>query len=189
MSAPSRQQTGFFGKLPSRGDFVRGSLSREVAGAWDRWLQAVLPVAIATMDQEEWQAIWSTAPAWRFRLPAGMCGPLPLTGIWLPSRDRVGRPFPLIAADGAAADDDRLDCLEAICRRAIDAALSPDQLDAELGRAVQADAHAETQSDGPPTRSSVSGFWWRGGAAASSQVMELQAMPEPDLLLRMLTAA
>jgi type VI secretion system protein ImpM len=188
VSLRSRQPAGFFGKLPSRGDFVRGSLSRDVAEAWDRWLQAVLPAAIVRMEgEEEWQATWLSAPSWRFRLPSGMCGPLPLAGIWLPSRDRIGRPFPLIAAaDGATAEEEHLDRLEAICRRAIDAMLSPDQLDAELGRAAQANLPPNRRS---PPQSPNSAVWWRSDAAASTPALELQAMPGPDLLLRMLTAA
>ena len=111
MSRPALQ-VGFFGKLPSRGDFVRGSLSRAVAAPWDRWLQSVMPDAQARLG-ERWSGVWHAAPGWRFAFEPGVCGPQPLAGVWLPSMDRVGRTFPLmIAAQVAGLDDAFLDLAE-----------------------------------------------------------------------------
>ena len=92
---------GFFGKIPSRGDFVRAGLSRDFTLAWDDWLQAVLP-ACRCLIGENWDTVWRGTRPWRFALPSGQCGPRPILGLFMPSVDRAGRCFPLtIAAEGA----------------------------------------------------------------------------------------
>src|ERR1700753_3291837 len=50
MSGPAIR-IGFFGKLPSRGDFVRMYLSRAIVTAWDQWLQSVMPEAQAHLSE------------------------------------------------------------------------------------------------------------------------------------------
>jgi type VI secretion system protein ImpM len=79
-----------------------------------------------------WEPAWDTAPAWRFALPAGACGPDAVAGVILPSADAVGRRFPitlaaLLPAGAAPPADAWFDALEAA---------------AIAGRAGQADADA-----------------------------------------------
>lgn len=86
--------TGFHGKLPARGDFVRAGLPREFLAPWDAWISAMMAEAQGRLG-EAWDAAWDGAPPCRFLLAAELCGPHRVVGVWLPSRDRVGRAYPL----------------------------------------------------------------------------------------------
>jgi len=88
---------GFFGKLPSRGDFVTRRLPREFTDAWDGWLQEALAASQARLGPQ-WLDVYLTSPVWCFVLSAGVCGESAYAGVWIPSVDKVGRYFPLIAA-------------------------------------------------------------------------------------------
>jgi len=90
--------TGVYGKLPSYGDFVRRELANSFVQPWDAWLQAGLGPVRDAMDDSAFAALWAAAPAWRFRLPAGLCGPADVVGVMLTSADAVGRRFPLTLA-------------------------------------------------------------------------------------------
>ena len=85
---------GFFGKLPSHGDFLRRRVSDAFVGVWDGWLQECLAASRAELG-DRWLDIYLTSPAWRFVCAAGTCGPAPVAGVMVPSVDRVGRYFPL----------------------------------------------------------------------------------------------
>lgn len=50
---PLHASAGLFGKLPSRGDFVREGLSRDFTDAWDAWWQRGL-AATQLRPREEW---------------------------------------------------------------------------------------------------------------------------------------
>jgi type VI secretion system protein ImpM len=89
--------TGLFGKLPAHGDFVRRRLPEEFCEPWDAWLQAGIAAARDELG-EGFAEAWDSAPAWRFRLPRGACGPAAVAGVLLPSEDLVGRHFPLTLA-------------------------------------------------------------------------------------------
>lgn len=90
---------GLLGKLPAHGDFVRrGDLPPAFCAAWDAWLQAGIAAARAAIGEDRWAAVWDAAPAWRFALPAGACGPDAAAGVLVPSRDTVGRRWPLTLA-------------------------------------------------------------------------------------------
>ncbi len=125
--------TGFFGKLPSRGDFVRAGLPAAFVTPWDAWLQAVLPESRAALGQD-WDAAWLEAPVWRFALEPGLCGPGGVLGLWMPSVDSIGRAFPLTIAavfEGPAqADEGWLDAAEACGRQALADDLDPAALTA-----------------------------------------------------------
>ena len=87
-------QVGFYGKLPSHGDFVRRRISDAFVDAWDGWLRQCLPASRTTFGSR-WLEIYLTSPAWRFACAAGACGPAPVIGLMAPSVDQVGRYFPL----------------------------------------------------------------------------------------------
>jgi type VI secretion system protein ImpM len=87
-------QVGFFGKLPSLGDFVSRRLSADFVAAWDHWLQQGISTARDVLGGE-WAETYTRAAAWRFALEAGACGPHAWIGALIPARDRVGRQFPL----------------------------------------------------------------------------------------------
>ncbi len=88
---------GFYGKLPSHGDFVRRRVSDAFVGAWDAWLQEGIAASRWALG-ERWLEVYLTSPAWRFACAAGTCGPAPVIGLMVPSVDRVGRYFPLTLA-------------------------------------------------------------------------------------------
>jgi type VI secretion system protein ImpM len=87
-------QVGFFGKLPSHGDFLRRRVSDGFVDAWDGWLRECL-AASKTALGARWLDVYLTSPAWRFVCAPGACGPAPVLGLLAPSVDQVGRYFPL----------------------------------------------------------------------------------------------
>ena len=87
-------EVGFYGKLPTHGDFLRRRASDAFVMAWDGWLQAGMSQSQATMG-DRWLDVYLTSPAWRFVCDAGACGSAPVAGVFVPSIDRVGRYFPL----------------------------------------------------------------------------------------------
>ena len=90
-------EVGFYGKLPSHGDFLRRRVSDAFVGVWDGWLQECLTASRASLG-DRWLDIYLTSPVWRFACAAGVCGPSPVIGVMVPSVDRVGRYFPLTLA-------------------------------------------------------------------------------------------
>jgi len=94
---------GYFGKLPSRGDFLAKGLPEIMLSPLDEWLRRGLDEAQRQLGGA-WREIYLTGPVWRFALSAGMAGPTMAAGILVPSTDRSGRDFPFIIACRAAAD-------------------------------------------------------------------------------------
>jgi type VI secretion system ImpM family protein len=87
-------EVGFYGKLPSHGDFVRRRVPDAFVNVWDGWLQECISVSRATLS-DRWLDTYLTSPAWRFICDAGLFGPSPVAGLMVPSVDRVGRYFHL----------------------------------------------------------------------------------------------
>lgn len=106
---------GFFGKLPSHGDFLRQRVSDAFVDSWDAWLRDCL-AASRTALGPNWLNVYLTSPAWRFVCAAGVCGPAPLVGLLAPSVDRVGRYFPLTVVAELSAET-RLLCAAANASR------------------------------------------------------------------------
>ncbi len=98
-------QAGFYGKLASRGDFVSRDLPPAFIQAWDRWLAAGLRTSQAELGAA-WLDAYLVSPLWRFLLAPGVCGAQPITGVLMPSVDRVGRYFPLTVAMALPDDVD-----------------------------------------------------------------------------------
>ena len=96
-------QVGFYGKLPSHGDFLRRRVSDAFVDAWDAWLRECL-AASRTALGTRWLDVYLTSPAWRFVCAAGACGPAPVIGLVAPSVDQVGRYFPLTLVAELPAD-------------------------------------------------------------------------------------
>jgi type VI secretion system protein ImpM len=166
-------RVGFFGKLPSRGDFVRAGLSRVLITAWDGWLQEVMQTS-----HEAFVAARRGAPVWRFAFGAGVCGPRTACGLLLPSADRVGRVFPLlIAAEAAQPTDAFLDAAEQIGIAAINDALPPEALAQQLGDAPRP---LPASASGRVTR------WWREAGAGRAGELLCDGLPDADTFLHML---
>src|SRR3982751_2991813 len=86
---------GFFGKLPSHGDFIRRRVSDSFVDAFDTWLQECLRASETAMGRRQWLDLYLTSPSWRFAFAAGVCGPSPVFGLLAPSVDSAGRYFPI----------------------------------------------------------------------------------------------
>ncbi|PVZ67675.1 type VI secretion system-associated protein TagF [Pelagibaculum spongiae] len=89
--------TGFYGKMPSQGDFVSRRLPREFIHFWDHWLQNSIAYSRDQL-QDSWLQTYLTSPIWRFALSPGQCDNRLWTGVMIPSVDSVGRYFPLTIA-------------------------------------------------------------------------------------------
>jgi type VI secretion system protein ImpM len=172
-------QEGFYGKLPTRGDFVCAGVPRDFRDPWDAWLERVMPAAHARLG-DAWEAAWAAAPAWRFVLPPHACGRDAALGVWLASADRVGRRFPLVVlrlaraqaallADGAAF----LQAAERASTAAIAEGLSPVDL---AVRPVAAAPAAELPAFPPGIA-----LWWTGATE-----MALPGLPDEADFVAML---
>ena len=135
------QAPGFFGKLPSHGDFVSRRLPPQVRQCLDDWLQRALMHSKAELGPA-WLATWGSSPLWRFVIGAGVCGEQAWAGVMMPSADRVGRCFPLLLGAGIDGTPSLNDCLtrherwfaglEALALSALDQHFSLDAFDAAL---------------------------------------------------------
>ena len=93
---------GVTGKHPAWGDFIGGGLSIAVQDRIDRWLRESL-AAIRTDWGEEWDAAYDASPVIGFWFGSHLAGETgPVTGLIVPSRDKVGRRFPLVVAVAGA---------------------------------------------------------------------------------------
>lgn len=97
MSEPDSSTPGWYGKLPSLGDFASRRLAHELIEPWDAWLAEEIG-ELRNSYPDEWLQGYLDSPTWRFVLGTGVLGAhqvQPLAGILMPSVDRVGRYFPL----------------------------------------------------------------------------------------------
>lgn len=85
---------GWYGKLPSLGDFASRRLAPEFIERWDLWLGEGLAAHRSTLG-EAWLEAYLNSPVWRFVLMPGVVSPEAMAGVLMPSVDRVGRYFPL----------------------------------------------------------------------------------------------
>jgi type VI secretion system protein ImpM len=88
---------GFYGKLPSHGDFLSRRLPRQFIEPWDHWLQRSLAASREQLGRD-WLETYLISPIWQFALAPGACGNDAWAGVMMPSVDRVGRYFPLTVA-------------------------------------------------------------------------------------------
>ncbi|MCR4266306.1 type VI secretion system-associated protein TagF [Nitratireductor sp. ZSWI3] len=104
---------GFFGKVPSHGDFVASGVSPAFREALDLWLQAGMEMSREVLGPR-WKDRFETMPIWRFVVPRGLWGPATHVGVLLPNADRVGRQFPLVVAAqlGDYREDPRQLCFD-----------------------------------------------------------------------------
>lgn len=192
MTAPS----GFFGKIPARGDFVRAGLPSSFVAAWDAWFQDVIARSRTLMGRE-WLPAWLEAPVWRFALDASVCGADPVLGIWMPSVDRAGRHFPLTLAavvPGATADGlaERggawLDVAERAGLEAVTADATPEWLASALSEApCLGDGEAVPAGAAPvPLSAGTSQWWTEGSPRVAARSLRISGLPDGTTFAAML---
>jgi type VI secretion system protein ImpM len=92
---------GWYGKLPSLGDFASRRLEADFIEPWDLWLGEAMQAQRESMG-DAWLDAYLQSPPWRFVLMPGVLSGfdpgLIVAGVLMPSVDRVGRYFPLTIA-------------------------------------------------------------------------------------------
>jgi len=176
---------GWYGKLPSLGDFASRRLSPLFVEPWDRWLATGLD-AWRNAD-EAWLAAFLAAPTWRFALGAGVpfAQSPGYTGVLMPSVDRVGRYFPLTVARPRGSFETEapsawLQAVEGLAVAALNDDWSADQFDAELA------ALGEVDETGPLWPEDGRTIWWCEREGELSSPVETTGLPDAEELMRLL---
>ena len=171
---------GFYGKLPARGDFVRVGLPTSFIRPWDEWWQQ--GIATTRAAAADWTEAWLEAPIWRFHLEAGLCGPDPVLGLWMPSVDRANRYFPLtLAAVGeGGAPAGFLDTAEQAGLLALMEDTAPDLLATRLQAAFEA---------GPAEAPPAPGWWTSGGPRVPAGSFVAVSLPQGAAFATMIDGA
>jgi type VI secretion system protein ImpM len=94
LRAGQAPHTLHFGKLPSRGDFVRSAGNPALVHRLDAWLSQT--VALMSEDPR-WKLVYDAAAPVDFAV-LGPGHPMGLAGHLIPSRDAAGRRFPFVRA-------------------------------------------------------------------------------------------
>ncbi|MDR0702334.1 MAG: type VI secretion system-associated protein TagF [Azoarcus sp.] len=95
-SPPSHSHyMGWFGKLPSVGDFAGKGMPQSVQETVHAWMSSGMAALVRTWS-EEWRSAYLVSPVWHFAINGGIWDKFALVGCIAPSIDRVGRCSPLI---------------------------------------------------------------------------------------------
>src|SRR5512139_3262507 len=200
---------GWFGKLPSLGDFATRRLPTDFVETWDAWLAGGL--AAWRDADDDWLRAYLAAPAWCFVLGPRLLGArrgLPVSGpIWagvlMPSVDRVGRYFPLTIASPLSrldpTDATRLaHWLQQAAARAVDALhedWGPDRLDEALFDLTDLTWPMPAPDDGVAdlgralerlARSGDGALWWLPAAGGDRLLHETTGLPSGAAFARLL---
>lgn len=89
-----RSIVGYYGKIPSKGDFVTQSLPRSFVDPWDMWLRDALANSKMKLG-DDWMECYLTTPLYQYVLSPGVCGNQIWLGVMMASVDSVGRYFPM----------------------------------------------------------------------------------------------
>lgn len=90
-----------FGKIPSRGDFVKGVGQHQLIGILDHWVSQAMELL---SEDSRWKIAYDAAGAFDFAF-VGARSRLSVIGHLRPSNDSSGRRFPFITAASVARDD------------------------------------------------------------------------------------
>ncbi|MDR2924965.1 MAG: type VI secretion system-associated protein TagF [Azoarcus sp.] len=101
MNSENAMPATCFGKIPSRGDFVRGTGQYQLITLLDRWVSRAME---ALSEDSRWKIAYDGGSAVDF-LFAGASRRISVVGHLRPSSDSSGRRFPLITAAMIERDD------------------------------------------------------------------------------------
>jgi type VI secretion system protein ImpM len=184
---------GFYGKIPSEGDFVTRRLPWEFTSAWDDWLQQGMQASRETLG-ERWLELYLSAPIWRFQIAPGVCGPLGWRGLFFASVDRVGRYFPLTLAfaDGGApalatlsGDAEPWLCAEDAALEALAPTLPIDAFDRLVEALVIPGGVPTPASSAEPARVRFC-LYTLGSEDVAATGLSFDALPPPDAFVELL---
>ncbi|SFM63315.1 type VI secretion system-associated protein TagF [Variovorax sp. OV329] len=181
VNSPARSVC-WWGKLPTRGDFVGRGLPPRWRSDWDDWLQRGLALAAATLDPPALRERLRGFAPWRY-LALPTPGEL-WCGIVVPSQDRVGRAFPLTLAERLAASGPPHEIAARLASLLDAAAQGPEALETAIAQ-LPPHAAREALADQawPPLPASA---WWPLAATIDFPARVAAWPPEPALLLEVL---
>ncbi|PCH95016.1 MAG: type VI secretion system-associated protein TagF [Gammaproteobacteria bacterium] len=84
---------GYFGKLPSYGDFIQRNVSPDLVNLWDDWLLQSIENSRQQLT-DNWKEKYFNSPIWRFVIGKGVLNDSTITGLLMPSIDKSGRCYP-----------------------------------------------------------------------------------------------
>jgi type VI secretion system protein ImpM len=88
-------QVLYFGKVPSRGDFVRSMAGSALIHSIDQWMSQTM--ALMAQDDQRWKLVYDAAAPAHFAILGPQSG-AGLVGHVVASQDTSGRRFPFVAA-------------------------------------------------------------------------------------------
>jgi type VI secretion system protein ImpM len=197
---------GWYGKLPSLGDFASRRLPDEFIHTWDEWLELGF-----AQQQSSHRARGRKLALHRFWVAPHVLSEASWAGVLAPSVDRVGRRFPLTIAASLAPQPSPLAAalaapawyaaMEGVARRCVEEKLSVAQFECALAEEAAADSlRAADASDADdlaaellrslalPSTDAGSGaadavacsVWWRGDASERASFLCVPALPVDD---------
>ncbi|MCG7504038.1 type VI secretion system-associated protein TagF [Mesorhizobium retamae] len=204
MAALRLVRLGYFGKVPSNGDFVSRNVDRSLRELVDGWMQQGMEESRRVLG-DDWLQSFLTAPVWRFVIGSG--GSVAF-GIKIPSVDRIGRYFPFAilgelaepALDASTLSrlDKMLDRLEPLLLSALDDDFDLDHFGYRLvdfqkrELAGKASANLLISEILPETEfrnldevlagldwNDASVWWTRGSTYRQAEIFSLHGLPAP----------
>ncbi|MEO7244671.1 MAG: type VI secretion system-associated protein TagF, partial [Rubrivivax sp.] len=194
--------TGWWGKLPTQGDFIGHGLPETWRQVWDDWLQRGLALAQQRFGRvAAHQRLQSMAP-WQCLVPpvAGNADPS-WAGVVVPGIDRVGRGFPVLLVEAYGAEALDRAGVHALQQRALRLADWLDQIGVQSAPgdfAAGAFAFAGESWDGaaddaaaPPqtvgalraAHPAAGSFWWRPEPVGAPAAPWIDSWPPRDELV------
>jgi len=191
-------RAGFYGKLPSAGDFLTRRVPPDTLAVWDNFLRHMTATSQARAGAD-WPGAWLEAPVWHMTAAAGVLGPAQMRAVLVPGMDRVGRFFPFTilcpAQTGGAPAAQWALAAETICLDALETDTAPDDIlarletcalpapAAELGGRDRVDLARPTDpwpaaaedALGPPRGGSL--WWCRGTARVPAILLRCPDLP------------
>lgn len=137
--ADAASMIGWYGKMPSTGDFVSRRLTRPTINEVDRWCEVGM-LALREGAPDTWQNSYAAAPTWNALVPARVIAPHACLVAVAASTDRVGRRFPVCVVasppPGALAHIASLgeygEAMSTLVEQSTHAAIGIDEFDARL---------------------------------------------------------
>lgn len=174
---------GYFGKVPSQGDFVSSGFGKDLTDRLDEWLRLNVRASQEEMGRG-WLDAFLVAPVWKFAIAPGVLSPEAMIGVMMPSVDRVGRYFPLVVGARLGQIPPSLANLcalrpwfeqaEAVARSTLDARFTLATLEEQT---QSLGSYAIPPVNGVPQETLCASRWWAGTRPENAATFE--TMPNP----------